>query len=577
MFANAQVVQFPDSASFLEKATADLLDPEYFIGSGRFFAVPLLYKGVIALFGESPARLTDLQFGLSVFAWLSLATVSPERTAFWQSHGMPVNDRLRSMSGAFASGQDWAFCRAPERAEFRRRLQSSGAETYAQDLHAPLRTIVEPVRDIPAFVCPVLKIYRPSGLEELRNIRWREKAPFATALSHDVPALNRSTDISVELSVVVLALDQGHILPTLLPELRSTLEGLGASFEILLITERLDDLTRQACPAGGGEIHEPSEPGYGGALRTALAHARGDDMLTMDVDISDPSQFIRDMWNSRHGAELTIASLLDAAARRSAEAWGESVMCLSGTISSTDMDGRKRRVMVGTVLAIGVVVLLAWHAVDNSVSAEDRKYIPRYLVGIRAMPPEATRSYEDEINFVVRVQRAVLDVAPRNEGLPFGAEREPRDLFEARTGLCFDRSRVIEKILRYASLEARHVALYSTRETGSAMKSLLAPGVSSHAVTEVLTKKGWLVVDSNDPWVSLDATTSPVSIWRIKASADRRVRLVWSKPPNEIYEQPFTFVYGLYSRHGKLYPPYDFIPDINYTELAQNVRLPLPR
>lgn len=244
---------------------------------------------------------------------------------------------------------------------------------------------------------------------------------------------------------------------------------------------------------------------------------------------------------------------------------------------STDMDGRKRRVMVGTVLLIGVVVLLAWHAVDNSVSAEDRKYIPRYLVGIRAMPPEATRSYEDEINFVVRVQRAVLDVAPRNEGLPFGAEREPRNLFEARTGLCFDRSRVIEKILRYASLEARHVALYSTRETGSAMKSLLAPGVSSHAVTEVLTKKGWLVVDSNDPWVSLDATTSPVSIWRIKASADRRVRLVWSKPPNEIYEQPFTFVYGLYSRHGKLYPPYDFIPDINYTELAQNVRLPLLR
>ena len=250
----------------------------------------------------------------------------------------------------------------------------------------------------------------------------------------------------------------------------------------------------------------------------------------------------------------------------------ESIVCLSGTISSIDMDGKKRPVMVGAVLAIGVAVLLAWHAVDNSVSAEDRKYIPRYLEGIRAMPPEATRSYEDEIDFVVRVQRAVLDVAPRNEGLPFGAEREPKDLFEARRGLCFDRSRVIEKILRYASLEVRHIALYSTRETGSAMKSLLAPGVSSHAVTEVLTKKGWLVVDSNDPWVSLDATASPVSIWRIKASADQRVRLVWSKPPNEIYEQPFTFVYGLYSRHGKLYPPYDLIPDINYAELAQNVR-----
>ena len=36
--------QFPDSASFLERATADALDSEYFIGSGRFFAVPLVYK-----------------------------------------------------------------------------------------------------------------------------------------------------------------------------------------------------------------------------------------------------------------------------------------------------------------------------------------------------------------------------------------------------------------------------------------------------------------------------------------------------------------------------------------------------
>ena len=150
------------------------------------------------------------------------------------------------------------------------------------------------------------------------------------------------------------------------------------------------------------------------------------------------------------------------------------------------------------------------------------------------MPPEATRTYEDEIDFVVRVQRAVLDVAPRNEGLPFGAEREPRDLFEARRGLCFDRSRVIEKILRFASFEVRHIALYSTRETGSAMKSLLAPGVSSHAVTEVLTKKGWLVVDSNDPWLSLDATTSPVSIWRIKASANTGAPSVEQAPERDL-------------------------------------------
>jgi len=43
------------------------------------------------------------------------------------------------------------------------------------------------------------------------------------------------------------------------------------------------------------------------------------------------------------------------------------------------------------------------------------------------------------------------------------------------------------------------------------------------------------------------------------------------KPPNIIYQESFSFIYGLYSRHGKFYPPYTFIPDVNYVELIQNI------
>jgi hypothetical protein len=90
-----------------------------------------------------------------------------------------------------------------------------------------------------------------------------------------------------------------------------------------------------------------------------------------------------------------------------------------------------------------------------------------------------------------------------------------------------------------------------------------------------LTRKGWIVVDSNDPWVSLDAAGSAVSLSQIKSNADRHERLKWRQQvPNTIYEQRFTFLYGLYSRHGMLYPPYDFIPDINYPEFVQNVLWP---
>lgn len=149
---------------------------------------------------------------------------------------------------------------------------------------------------------------------------------------------------------------------------------------------------------------------------------------------------------------------------------------------------------------------------------------------------------------------------------------EPRDVFEAGKGLCYDRSRVLEKIYRAAGFETRHVALYSTAETGSALAALLTPGVSSHAVTEVRTRAGWLVVDSNAAWVSTDAADRPLDMTATQASAARDARIEWREPPpTSIYIEPFTFVYGLYSRHGQFYAPYNFIPDVHYGELLHNV------
>jgi hypothetical protein len=227
------------------------------------------------------------------------------------------------------------------------------------------------------------------------------------------------------------------------------------------------------------------------------------------------------------------------------------------------------------LLAIGIVfvgtsAILFYCAVDNSLSEEDRHYIPRYLKEITSLPKKTT--YADELEYIISVQRSVLNIAPRNDGLPFNQKREPKNLYVAKTGLCYDRSRVIEKILRYSGFNTRHVYLSSTKDTSSAVKSLITPGVSSHAVTEVLTKKGWLVVDSNAPWVSTDMNNKPKSIEEIQLSTEKSVTIQWSmKPPTSIYLEPFTFIWGLYSRHGRFYPPYNFIPDVNYSELVQNI------
>ena len=232
---------------------------------------------------------------------------------------------------------------------------------------------------------------------------------------------------------------------------------------------------------------------------------------------------------------------------------------------------KKQLVFVSiTFLIICAVVTLAYNSVDNSLTEEDKQYIPRYLSDVLPLPDNPT--YRDELHFIISVQHSVLNRAPRNDGLPLGHKREPKELYEAKTGLCYDRSRVIEKILRYSGFETRHVSLYSTEKTGSAIKSLVAAGVSSHAVTEVLTKNGWLVVDSNAPWVSTDTDSHPVSIEKIQEDTENAVHINWEKePPSAIYLKPFIFVYGLYSRHGYFYPPYNMIPDINYREFVQNL------
>ena len=102
--------------------------------------------------------------------------------------------------------------------------------------------------------------------------------------------------------------------------------------------------------------------------------------------------------------------------------------------------------------------------------------------------------------------------------MPYGTKREPKDVFEAKAGLCYDRSRVIEKILNFYGFKTRHVAIYSTVSSPFALLSLVTPGINSHAVTEVKTSKGWLVVDSNELFLSVGKDNEPISIEEIQTS-----------------------------------------------------------
>ncbi|MGH7321700.1 MAG: glycosyltransferase family 2 protein, partial [Candidatus Rokuibacteriota bacterium] len=112
----------------------------------------------------------------------------------------------------------------------------------------------------------------------------------------------------IALSVVIPALDEGENLALLLPQLGEVLQTLGAQAEIIIVTERPDRVTIDAAARAGARVVEQAERGYGGALLTGLASARGSYVLTMDADLSHPPTFIHELWKHRHQGQITIAS-----------------------------------------------------------------------------------------------------------------------------------------------------------------------------------------------------------------------------------------------------------------------------
>lgn len=230
-----------------------------------------------------------------------------------------------------------------------------------------------------------------------------------------------------------------------------------------------------------------------------------------------------------------------------------------------------RRAVLGGLLAAFalVVVTLAYNNVPSTVTETDKAAVRRVMAGKNV--PSAPETWEQQLALVFEAQDAILTVAGVNEGLPLGKSREINDLIKAGHGLCYDRSRAIETILRSYGMETRHVAVYSTAETGAWWKSLLTPKVASHAVTEVKTQKGWLVIDSNLRWVALTASGEPMDMDAVRDNPDQDWSSRNADDMNQVFKEPFTWVYGLYSRHGKFYPPYSPVPDINWSEFLYEI------
>ena len=238
---------------------------------------------------------------------------------------------------------------------------------------------------------------------------------------------------------------------------------------------------------------------------------------------------------------------------------------------------RRRKLAAFAIVAGAIAVCLAilgWHNVSTRLSGDDRTAAREILD--RAGYEKSWWSsvdlaaYDGQVKAIIAVQDAVLKASPNDTDIPFDMPREPADLLRMQMGFCFDRSRAIEKILAMLGLETRHIAVYSTKKTGSALVSLFTPQVTSHAVSEVKTSKGWMVVDSNTRWIGLTQDNLPVSMGALRETLGSRAD--WSTRNtdrvNRIFTDQFTYVIGLYSRHGRFFPPYTRVPDVNWRDFV---------
>ena len=234
---------------------------------------------------------------------------------------------------------------------------------------------------------------------------------------------------------------------------------------------------------------------------------------------------------------------------------------------------RSRLALIGCIVAAGVgLAVLAAHNVTTDVTPADRTaadtMMRRAGYGADWKSTLGVGTFDSQVQAILAVQDAVIKATPQMEQIPFDVPREPADLLARAMGDCSERSRSIEKLLNILGLETRHAAIYSTVETGSRFLSLLTPRIDSHAVTEVRTAKGWMVVDSTSRWIGLTIDNSTISLDQLRdldhEKAAWHTRL--EDRPHTTLQKPYTYVIGLYSRHGRFFAPYTPVPDINWPD-----------
>lgn len=228
---------------------------------------------------------------------------------------------------------------------------------------------------------------------------------------------------------------------------------------------------------------------------------------------------------------------------------------------------KKHKGKLSIVVLLAIVFLVMLHNVPKKLTKSDKASLTK-IFGPELVDGEQL-NFEEQIAYINRMVNILHDNYVVGVPISYRESREPESLIENGGGLCYDFSRTIEKYLINNGFATRHVAVYL--DQGGFWQTITYKGAYSHSLTEVKTKNGWMIVDSNLKFYALDQSGRVYSykdLIKLDQTPEWQLPLEGELTP--FYSPNVRFVYGLYSRHGEFYTPYNFIPDYNIMEFFYN-------
>lgn len=231
-----------------------------------------------------------------------------------------------------------------------------------------------------------------------------------------------------------------------------------------------------------------------------------------------------------------------------------------------------------TSFLLSTGIFLYWNNVSKYPGNRDEPYIQKYLNKLDQAGREqlaknyADLTYSDQLVLLESIQKLVQAHNPVGRGIPEGQDRGAKSMYHFRSGLCYDRSFLLEQICSQLQIPTRHISLFIQPSGKSTLATLLSKGVRSHAATEAYTRAGWLIVEPDSPWLGLDNQGKPTSFQGLKK---RVAEPNWLESPpssTQVFYQGDSIiaVYGLFSRHGRFFSPYLPFPDLRWQEVWYN-------